>query len=313
MWIVVLGPGDTPAGAPAAFTIQPGGAIVLEPGVWHAGPQVLADGTLAELLEAKGGIDRLDRVALRDLLGAEGVRVLLPEEPGAPGPAIDLASPHAVLLDAALAGRLRVGCLLFDELDVRETFATSPSELDEVAEGLRGIWKGEADLAQVPAIASIRAFFEGLELDPTHVRPPSELLFARVLTGEPVPRANTLVDALTLCTLRTGVPAAAYDAAQLAAPLLVRRGATGEDYAAQGGGRVRLEARPVLCDRDGPFGSLVGDADRASVRNQTRRALVVMFLDPATDDKAANGRRYRGIRSVRGDAEGRLAGRLIVG
>lgn len=84
LWVVVLGPGTESTARPEAFSIQPGAAVVIAAGVWHAGPQVVTDTTVAELIEARGGADRLDRVALRDLLGAEAVRVILPERPGAP-------------------------------------------------------------------------------------------------------------------------------------------------------------------------------------------------------------------------------------
>ncbi|MDJ0973862.1 MAG: hypothetical protein QNJ98_05335 [Planctomycetota bacterium] len=84
MWVVVLVDGAADeAPTPEAFLIQPGMAIVLEPGVWHAGPSVVADGTLTELLEVRGGIDRLDRQLVSDLVPSRALRVVLPEEPEA--------------------------------------------------------------------------------------------------------------------------------------------------------------------------------------------------------------------------------------
>ncbi len=250
---------------------------------------------------------------MRDLIGAEAARVILSDEPGAPAPGIDLTAPGAVMLDASLAGRLRVACLCFEDLLVSRESPALDIELDEVAAGLRGMWGRVTDLAEVPGVGLIRGLYEGLGIDPARAAPPSEVLLAGVLAGESVPRTNTLSDALTLSMLRMGVPMSAYDAGELAEQVLVRAGAAGEGYSAPRSGQVRLEGRPALCDRDGPFGSPVGDSDRAHVRTSTRRALVTLYLSPSTDTKAANALMEGVERVVVRHCAGRAVARLVVG
>src|SRR5262245_16866475 len=88
--LVVCGSGDRPAGPAAAFRIPGGAGAVLDAGVWHAGPIAMGDATVLELLEVSGPADRLDRRTVAEVLGVEGLRVLLPDEVGAPGPGLDL-------------------------------------------------------------------------------------------------------------------------------------------------------------------------------------------------------------------------------
>jgi ureidoglycolate hydrolase len=81
--VVALLPGERPEGPPAAFRTPPGVGLLIGPGVWHHGPVAMGEATLLEALETTGPADRMDRRALRDLLGAEAVRVMVPGEPGA--------------------------------------------------------------------------------------------------------------------------------------------------------------------------------------------------------------------------------------
>jgi DNA/RNA-binding domain of Phe-tRNA-synthetase-like protein len=89
---------------------------------------------------------------------------------------------------------------------------------------------------------------------------------------------NDLVDAMNLCSLKTLMPFGVYDRARIAAPVVLRLGTRGESYEGIGHGRVDAEGKPVLVDRDGPFGSPTADALRTSVGHGTSRALVVLYV-----------------------------------
>src|SRR5262245_50503825 len=69
--LVVCGAGERPAGPAAAFRIPGGVGVLLDAGVWHAGPIAMADATVLELLEVRGPADRLDRRSVAEVLGAE--------------------------------------------------------------------------------------------------------------------------------------------------------------------------------------------------------------------------------------------------
>jgi DNA/RNA-binding domain of Phe-tRNA-synthetase-like protein/ureidoglycolate hydrolase len=311
--LVVLPPGERPGGPPAAFVVPQGQGVLLKEGVWHAGPVPLEEMPVAEVLETSGPVDRMDRRTLRELVGAEGARVLLPEEPGARPPGFDLTQPNSVLLDATLHGRFRLGCLDLRDLEVGESDAALQAEGERLAETLRSTYGSMGGLDDVPGIEATRALFRGVGLDPQRIRPSSEALVALALEGRPLVRVNALVDTLHLCALKTRVPYAAYDAQRLAEQVLVRAGAPGEAYPGLTRQRVSAEGRPVLCDREGPFGGPAGDALRTRVTHQTRRALVVLFLAPALERAAVERLLGLAATEVIARCGGREAARLVVG
>jgi DNA/RNA-binding domain of Phe-tRNA-synthetase-like protein len=117
-----------------------------------------------------------------------------------------------------------------------------------------------------------------------------------VLQGRPLYRVNSLVDAMNLCSLTTLVPFGVYDRARIVAPVMLRFGSVGEGYEGIGRGRVGVEGKPVLVDRDGPFGNPTADSLRTSVGHGTTMALVVLYLPPTVD--AAHVDRFLGAASA---------------
>lgn len=313
MWIVVLPPGEEPGGPTSVFLLGPGTGVALNEGVWHAGPVPLGDTSLCELLETVGVADRFDRKSLRELVDAEAVRVLLPEEPGAPRRGPDLAAPNAVLLDAALQGRIRLGCVCVDGLEVHAHSAALHAEIEQAGDGMRAMWGQTADLAEVPGVTAAREIHRGVGIDPERFPPRSETLLARVLAGKPLSVGDSLAGALLLCALRMRVPLAAYDCAALGEQILVRTGGPGEGFVGTGRRRIAVEGRPALCDRQGPFGSPLGDARRARTGLSTRRVLVVLYVPPSVDAAAVEEMLEGVARTLTAHCGGRAAGRLVVG
>ena len=286
--LVVCGSGERPGGPAAAFRIPGGVGVLVNAGVWHAGPVPLSDTTLLELLEVKGAADRLDRRTVADLFGADGLRILMPDEPGAPGPGLDLADDRSITIAEGLRGQVALGCLAFDRLTVSESGAALREEGDRLAEDLRRQWGAESDPGEIAGLKPVRDLYRALGIDPTKTRPSSEALLRRVLQGKPLYRINNLVDALNLCSLRMLVPFGAYDRARIAAPVVLRTGTATEGYDGLGRGRVNVEGRPVLADREGAFGNPTADSLRTRVSPGTTRALVVLYV-PASMDVAGVG------------------------
>jgi DNA/RNA-binding domain of Phe-tRNA-synthetase-like protein/ureidoglycolate hydrolase len=283
--VVVAGSGERPVGPAAALRVAGGVGLVIEAGVWHAGPIPLSDASILEALETAGPADRLDRAAVSECLGAEGLRIVLPDEPGAPGPGLDLAESWSATVARDLVGKLRIACLAFDRLTVGESPAALGEEGDRLAQDLVRQYGQEAP-GDVAALKPVRDLYKGLGIDPTKTRPSSEALLRRVLAGKPLYRINSLVDALNLCSLRTLVPFGAYDRARIAGPLVVRTGHAGEGYEGIGRGRISVEGRPVLADREGAFGNPTADSLRTRIVPGTTRALVVLYLPPSMEDAA---------------------------
>ncbi len=315
-WIVALGPGDPPEGPPSAFLVPAGSGVIINEGVWHAGPVPLEDAGVCEMLETIGAADRFDRKSLRELADVEALRVLLPEDPGAPAGGLDLAAPNAVLLDASLHGRMRLGCFVVEDVEAEpseEAGAALAAELARAGEGLRAMWEHAGDLGEIPGIGAGRDLYRELGIDRKRFVPGSEALVGRVLAGEAPDVAAPLEAARALCMLRMRAPLAFYDADRIAQPVVVRIGGDGEGYTCGARRRIVLESRPLLADGAGAFGSPLGDSARVATGPHTRRVLAVLFLPASTDD-AAIGALLDGVGKVLGTHGGGAPGvRLIVG
>jgi DNA/RNA-binding domain of Phe-tRNA-synthetase-like protein/ureidoglycolate hydrolase len=311
--VVVLPSGDQPGGPPEAFQTPAGAGVLINAGVWHADPTPLAEVPLLETVETAGAADRIDRRSVRDLLGADGLRVLLPEEPGAPGAALDLSAPGALTLASHLSGKVRLACVLLDRLTVRPEDPAVSEEEDALREALRGMWGRAVDLKQVPGIAEARALHEALGLRPEHVPPAPEALLARALAIGPLERQNAFLDALRLCILKVRVPMGAYDAHRIGDRIVVRTGGPGEGFPPPDREGRTLEGKPLLSDRGGPFGGIAADASRARVGIRTSRAVVVLWLPARVEDAAAEALLEEVARRLISACGGIVAGRVVVG
>ena len=310
--LVVAGVGDKPVGPAAAFRIAPGVGVLLEAGVWHAGPVAIADATVLEGLEAVGLADRLDRRTVADAFGAEGLRIMMPDEVGAPGPGLDLSAEFSVTVDERLRDRLLLGCIAFDGITVAETGADLRDEGDRLVAELRRQWGSAASPSDIPALEPARALYRGLGIDPTRTRPASEALLRRVLQGRPLFRVNSLVDAMNLCSLRMLVPFGTYDRGRIAGAIVLRVGNEGEGYEGIARGRIGVEGRPVLADREGAFGNPTADSLRTSVTHATSRALVVLYLPPTVERPNVERLLDATSRTVTTHCGGRESARRIV-
>ncbi len=81
-----------------------------------------------------------------------------------------------------------------------------------------------------PVFRAYRDFFWSVGVDPTKVRPASEALVRRILSGKPLPVINTAVDAYNLASAESGIPIAAFDADLLEGGLTLRFARLGEKF-----------------------------------------------------------------------------------
>ena len=195
---------------------------------------------------------------------------------------------------------MRLGVFVLSGVTVRAEDAALNAEVEGYCAELRAR-HGGGKSAEVPGAADARALYKALGLDPTRNRPSNEALARRALKGEPLYRINTLVDALNLCSLRSQLPFGLYDLAQVAPPVLLRRGLPGEAYEGIRKGTVNVEDRPVLADAQGAFGNPTSDSARTSIRLETRDALVTVYapssftrLEDVMNDSATTLARHCG-------------------
>jgi DNA/RNA-binding domain of Phe-tRNA-synthetase-like protein len=192
--------------------------------------------------------------------------------------------PVEVSIAPELASRVRLGVLVLEDVTVREKDDALAAEIDAYGRELRERF-GRARSGEVPGAEEARALYKALGLDPTKTRPANEALLRRVLKGEALYRVNTLVDALNLCSLRFQLPFGLYDLAQVAPPVVLRRGGPGEAYEGIRKGEVHVEGRPVLVDTRGPFGNPTSDSARSMITTNTRRALVTVYAPAAHTER----------------------------
>ena len=309
LWVLLVGRD----GVPAAFQIAGGSGLLIDAGIWHAGPYPLAPGTLLELLETPGNADRLDRLPVSQHLGAAAVRVNLPEEDAGASFGWRLDAAGGLMLDAGLQGRLRLGALAYDAVEVGPSDPAARDELESVVQGLRAVWGKGREPTEIPGVRAAREIFRQVDIDPEQIRPPYESLLMAALEGQVSAARHVLADALEVACLRLGVACSLYDAERIQPPVVFRRGHGGEELASATGRKIRVAGHPVLADCEGPFGGLVGDGTRAAVTRSSRRIVVIVPFAPSFDPAAVEAVLDGLAAAIEGSGGGELRARRVFG
>ncbi|MFQ5820747.1 MAG: B3/4 domain-containing protein [Candidatus Heimdallarchaeota archaeon] len=143
-------------------------------------------------------------------------------------------------------------------------------------------------LRDLPIFRVYRDFFWRVGIDPTKIRPASEALVRRILSGKPIPRINTLVDAYNLASIKTEIAIAAFDRDKLEGELLLRYARTGElfygigwpeERKLRGGEIVTSDARKLVAIY--PY----RDADDSKITLQTKYVLLLICGVPGIEDQ----------------------------
>ncbi|MFN4336915.1 MAG: B3/4 domain-containing protein [Candidatus Nitrosocaldus sp.] len=132
------------------------------------------------------------------------------------------------------------------------------------------------DLKNHPVVRALRDFYWRLGIDPTKVRPSSEALARRFLTGS-IPKINNVVDAGNIASIETLVPIGIYDLAAVKGSLILRRATNNEEFVDITGKVSMLKGNEiVLADDIGVVHVFPHrDALRTSVNDHTSRVLIV--------------------------------------
>lgn len=175
----------------------------------------------------------------------------------------------------ALAPNLVLGCVSANVLVEKHNKALW-SEIDQHLARLTATIKPE-QINAVPQIAAMRSAYKALGKDPSRYRGSAEALLRRVLQGKGLYQINSVVDINNLVSLESLNPAGTYDVERITPPIELRVGATGESYKGIGKDLINIESLPVFADAGGAFGSPTSDSERAMVRLETRKILMVVF------------------------------------
>jgi DNA/RNA-binding domain of Phe-tRNA-synthetase-like protein len=180
---------------------------------------------------------------------------------------------------------VQLGLLEAEEGRVAPAEVEFAREMDATCERLRRQLTLE-QVAELSSIRGVRAMFRAWGVDPSRYRPSAEALLRRVVQGKGLYRVSNMVDISNLGSVETGWPYGCYDVAKLAPPVVFRLGVAGEKYEGIGKHTWHLEGRPVLADRQGPFGSPISDSVRTMITGETSAVLAVI-LAPAGSARAA--------------------------
>jgi DNA/RNA-binding domain of Phe-tRNA-synthetase-like protein len=197
-------------------------------------------------------------------------------------------APIVLELDPALAGRVRAGSVFVSPVAVGPIGSGLAEEIESLGGELRDRFAGLSP-SQIPDLAAARDLYKAFGIDPTKTRPSSEALLRRVLRDRPFPRILNAVDLGNLLALRFMLPIGLYDASKVASPVLLRTGLPDESYAGIRRDDVHLHGRPVLVDRNGPFGNPTADSLRTSVEPSTRSLWLVLFATASYPDDRFRG------------------------
>lgn len=175
----------------------------------------------------------------------------------------------------ALAPDLILGCLSAD-VKVEKHNEVLWREIDQHLALLTSTIKPD-QINSIPQIAAMRSAYKALGKDPSRYRGSAEALLRRVLSGKGLYQINSMVDINNLVSLESLNPAGTYDLEKITLPIELRIGAAGESYKGIGKDLINIENLPVFADAEGPFGSPTSDSERAMVRLETKKVLMVVF------------------------------------
>lgn len=180
---------------------------------------------------------------------------------------------------------VRLGQLEAGSLRVEPVAGALAEEVESVTGALAKSLTVES-VAELDAVRAVRAMFRAWGLDPSKYRPSAEALLRRLAQGKGLYRISNAVDIVNLGQLETGWPYGLYDRARVEPPVTLRLGERGETYEGIGRRVWHLDRRPVLADRQGPFGSPISDSTRTMVTPETRSLLAVIFAPASASDSA---------------------------
>jgi DNA/RNA-binding domain of Phe-tRNA-synthetase-like protein len=148
-------------------------------------------------------------------------------------------------------------------------------EIEATANLFKGMTMDHA--RRLPPIKALRDAYRALGNDPTRYRGSNEALVRRLTQGKQLCQVNTIVDINNLVSLNTLHSAGVFDLDRLRPPLSFRIGRLGESYSGIGRGEIKIAGLPVFADQAGPFGSTTSDSEKAMVRLETVRILMVII------------------------------------
>jgi DNA/RNA-binding domain of Phe-tRNA-synthetase-like protein len=179
-------------------------------------------------------------------------------------------------LDGEVRGILRLGVITAAPVAVAPASSALREEMASLSSQLAERYAGFAP-AEIKALGPARELYRSFGIDPTRTRPSSEALLRRVLKAKPLPSILNAVDLCNFLSLTFMLPLGLYDSGKIDGRVVLRKGRSGESFVGIRKAEVHLYGRPVLVDRQGPFGNPTSDSLRTSVDGSTTALWLVVF------------------------------------
>ena len=130
---------------------------------------------------------------------------------------------------------------------------------------------------EIPNIKEARAAYKAFGKDPSRYRVSSEALIRRIGQGKGLYEVNTVVDTNNLISIEFGFSVGSYDTACIEDDITFRIGRAGETYKGIGKEEIKIDALPVIADKNGPIGSSTSDSERAMITENTTEVLTLIY------------------------------------
>jgi DNA/RNA-binding domain of Phe-tRNA-synthetase-like protein len=133
------------------------------------------------------------------------------------------------------------------------------------------------NLKDNPIIRAYRDFYWKIGIDPTKIRPSSEALVRRILSGSSIPMINNVVDAGNLASIETLIPIGLYDLDKMVGEPVLRFARHGEEFIDITGRVRKIESNTIVLADDIGLIHIFPHRDslRTMIQWDTKRVLIV--------------------------------------
>ncbi|WP_375318621.1 B3/4 domain-containing protein [Candidatus Tisiphia endosymbiont of Oplodontha viridula] len=132
-------------------------------------------------------------------------------------------------------------------------------------------------ISELIPIKALRDAYKNLGVKVSSYLGSNEALLKRILSDKGLYQINTVVDINNYVSITSLRSVGSYDLSKLSGDIEFRPGKSGETYIGTTNRAINLEHLPVLCDRDGPFGSPTSDSSKALIQDSTTDIITVIF------------------------------------
>ncbi|MCL7401278.1 MAG: hypothetical protein LZ168_00610 [Thaumarchaeota archaeon] len=133
------------------------------------------------------------------------------------------------------------------------------------------------NLKDNPIIRAYRDFYWKIGIDPTKIRPSSEALVRRILSGSSIPMINNVVDAGNLASIETLIPIGLYDLDKMVGEPVLRFARHGEEFIDITGRVRKIQSNTIVLADDIGLIHIFPHRDslRTMIQWDTKRVLIV--------------------------------------